>query len=214
MTAKEQIFSIADELDAAGQKPTLAAVRKALGGGSFTTISEAMNEWRARKASQTAPIRESAPPAVADRLTEVGAEIWSLAIGLANARLESERQALQQTRQEVEQARREAAELADQLTVELDTARARIEVLERARQEAEQAAAALRGQLATAQEQAHTAEARAAELRTELDRAHQLADRDRQALAQAREEAALLRGQAQVYQEHIAALMQRLPTQD
>ena len=40
---REQIFAVADELDAAGQKPTLAAVRKALGGGSFTTISEAMN---------------------------------------------------------------------------------------------------------------------------------------------------------------------------
>ena len=36
-----RIFEIADELDAAGQNPTLASVRKALGGGSFTTISQA-----------------------------------------------------------------------------------------------------------------------------------------------------------------------------
>lgn len=36
---KEQIFAVADELDAAGQNPTLASVRKQLGGGSFTTIS-------------------------------------------------------------------------------------------------------------------------------------------------------------------------------
>ena len=57
---KEQIFAVADDLDAAGQNPTLASVRKQLGGGSFTTISEAMNEWRARKASQAAP---SSPPA-------------------------------------------------------------------------------------------------------------------------------------------------------
>ena len=34
----EQIWSAADALDAAGQSPTLAAVRKAVGGGSFTTI--------------------------------------------------------------------------------------------------------------------------------------------------------------------------------
>lgn len=46
--SKEQIFAVADELDAAGQNPTLANVRKQLGSGSFTTISEAMNEWRAR----------------------------------------------------------------------------------------------------------------------------------------------------------------------
>nr|WP_267785071.1 DNA-binding protein [Paenarthrobacter ureafaciens]MCY0975712.1 DNA-binding protein [Paenarthrobacter ureafaciens] len=58
--SKEQIFAVADELDAAGQNPTLANVRKQLGSGSFTTISEAMNEWRARKASQAAPIREPA----------------------------------------------------------------------------------------------------------------------------------------------------------
>ena len=44
--SKEQIFAVADELDAAGQNPTLANVRKQLGSGSFTTISEAMNEWR------------------------------------------------------------------------------------------------------------------------------------------------------------------------
>ncbi len=138
---REQIFAVADELDTAGQKPTLAAVRKALGGGSFTTISEAMNEWRARKASQAAPIREPTPQAVADRLAEAGAEIWSLALELANARLASEREALEQARQEAEQARREAAELADQLAGELDEARARIEALERERREAEQTAA-------------------------------------------------------------------------
>ena len=34
--SKEQIFAVADELDAAGQNPTLANVRKQLGSGSFT----------------------------------------------------------------------------------------------------------------------------------------------------------------------------------
>ncbi len=211
---REQIFAVADELDTAGQKPTLAAVRKALGGGSFTTISEAMNEWRARKASQAAPIREPAPQAVADRLAEAGAEIWSLALELANARLASEREALEQARQEAEQARREAAELADQLTGELDEARARIEALERERREAEQTAAGLRGQLAEAQEQAHTAEARAAELRTELDRAHQESAQARQALAEAREEAATLRGRLEASSEQMAALIARLAPSD
>ena len=37
--SKEQIFAVADELDAAGQNPTLANVRKQLGSGSFTTSS-------------------------------------------------------------------------------------------------------------------------------------------------------------------------------
>ena len=45
-----EIPVIADQLDAAGTTPTLAAVRRALGGGSFTTISEAM---------QTLPLRNT-----------------------------------------------------------------------------------------------------------------------------------------------------------
>ena len=65
----EQIFAVADELDAAGQNPTLAAVRKILGGGSFTTISEAMTEWKARKAAKETPLREPAPTMLAERLT-------------------------------------------------------------------------------------------------------------------------------------------------
>ena len=44
---KQDILAVADALDAEGVKPTLAAVRKKLGGGSFSTISEAMKEWKA-----------------------------------------------------------------------------------------------------------------------------------------------------------------------
>jgi hypothetical protein len=47
--SKDDVFKVADAIDAAGQSPTLAAVRKALGGGSFTTISQPLNEWKARK---------------------------------------------------------------------------------------------------------------------------------------------------------------------
>ena len=42
----EQIHATASQLHEQGIKPTLAEVRKALGGGSFTTISEAMKSWR------------------------------------------------------------------------------------------------------------------------------------------------------------------------
>ncbi|EBR6512375.1 hypothetical protein GIC83_25085 [Salmonella enterica] len=45
----EQIMKAADELDREGQTPTLARVRKKPGGGSFTTISEVMIEWRSQK---------------------------------------------------------------------------------------------------------------------------------------------------------------------
>jgi hypothetical protein len=42
-----------DQIDAEGDRPTLAAIRKKLGGGSYSTISEAMTEWHARRTQKT-----------------------------------------------------------------------------------------------------------------------------------------------------------------
>jgi chromosome segregation ATPase len=124
----QDIHATADKIVAAGGTPTLAAVRKALGGGSFTTISEAMQEWKSKQHAQTAaPIREAAPASVSERLTAFGSEIWSIALEMANVRLQSEREALEQTRQEMEATQQEAVDLADQLTEELEQAQATIE---------------------------------------------------------------------------------------
>ena len=114
---KEQIFSAADELAAGGQKPTLEAIRQRTG-GSYTTISPALNEWKARQATAAAPLREPAPQAVADRLAELGADVWAVALDLANARLAVEREALEKARAELEADRNEATELADKLAGE------------------------------------------------------------------------------------------------
>ncbi|EBH1519164.1 hypothetical protein C8721_000216 [Salmonella enterica subsp. enterica serovar Berta] len=125
----EQIMKAADELDREGQNPTLARVRKKLGGGSFTTISEVMIEWRAQK-TRSAPTHEPAPQAVTDRLAAFGDDIWALALEIADARFTGEREALEKSRQETEDARLEATELADQLTAELAQARAHIVSME------------------------------------------------------------------------------------
>ncbi|ELT9905991.1 DNA-binding protein [Escherichia coli] len=206
---KEQIFEAADQLAAAGQKPTLEAIRQ-ITGGSYTTISPALNEWKARQAAQATPLREPAPQAVADRLAEVGAEVWSIALELANARLAAEREALDKARADLEADRAEATELADRLAAQVEELQSRLASIEAAEQAARIEADDLRNQLAAAQEQAHTAEARAAELRTELDRAHHESAQARQALAEAREEAATLRGRLEASSEQMAALIARL----
>ncbi|CAM4391077.1 MULTISPECIES: DNA-binding protein [Pseudomonadota] len=206
---KEQIFEAADQLAAAGQKPTLEAIRQ-ITGGSYTTISPVLNEWKARQAAQATPLREPAPQAVADRLAEVGAEVWSIALELANARLAAEREALDKARADLEADRAEATELADRLAAQVEELQSRLASIEAAEQAARIEADDLRNQLAAAQEQAHTAEARAAELRTELDRAHHESAQARQALAEAREEAATLRGRLEASSEQMAALIARL----
>jgi chromosome segregation ATPase len=177
---KDQIWAAADELDGAGKPPTLAAVRKAVGGSSFTTIQDAMTEWKAKRQANEAPIKEPAPQALTDRLSEVGAEIWSMALQLANARLSADREALETERAQMEADRQEAADLADQLNEELDAAKARCADLERAERET---AARLTGALADAKEAAECAtraetraaeiERRADDLNAELGRVHE-----------------------------------------
>lgn len=182
----QDIHAVADRIAAEGQQPTLAAVRSALGGGSFTTISEAMKVWKAAQQSVIAPIREAAPAAVAERMAEVAGEVWSIAQGMANDRLASEREALDAARQEMEQAQAEAAELADQLAGDLDTAKAVIEQQAQAaalqageieRQAAD--AARLNSALSVATTAASTAEASLAEVRTRVDQLSHMNDAER-----------------------------------
>lgn len=137
------VCAAADTILAAGQQPTLAAVRAALGGGSFTTISEAMRSWKAAQQAAATPMREAAPATVMERLEALGGDIWGIALGMANDRLEKERETLNAARQEIEAQRQEAAELADQMSSELETARAQIAQQAQALKQAEAQAAQL-----------------------------------------------------------------------
>ena len=91
----QQIHSIADQLHEQGIKPTLAEVRKALGGGSFTTISEAMKSWRQDNQQEEQLRQVELPSSIAERLQTLGADMWQTAIDIANDRLVKEREALE-----------------------------------------------------------------------------------------------------------------------
>ena len=196
---KDQISQAADQLTAGGGTATLANVRKALGGGSYTTINEALKEWKARRQASTTPVREPAPAAVAARAGELGADIWAIALELANARLTHEREALEATRAQLETAQQEATELADQLSAELETLQAQHQQATDALEAANSALGRLQQENATLARQAAVTEAQAAEttrraddLRAELQHAHaeNTAQRERHAA-----EAHGLRGQ-------------------
>jgi chromosome segregation ATPase len=58
---RDQIWQVANELAAEAIKPTLSNVRKRLGSGSYTTIQEAMAEWKSRRQQASTPNREPAP---------------------------------------------------------------------------------------------------------------------------------------------------------
>ena len=127
----EVIWAAADSIETAGKKPTLDNVRDAVGGGSFTTISKAMAEWRARKAEKSAPLREPAPTSLTERLHDFSSELWTAALELANGRLAGERALLETARGELESSREEVAQLADQLAKDLDEGKVREKALQR-----------------------------------------------------------------------------------
>jgi len=166
---KEQIFAVADEIDVAGQNPTLAAVRKALGGGSFTTISDAMTEWKARKASKEAPAYEPVPLVMAERLADFSAELWALALEVANGRLAAERKSLGAAHMQLEGEKKEAADIADQVTGEFEALQRKMEALETVERASHNETLALRELLTRATERAATAEARASEIEKRAD---------------------------------------------
>ena len=166
---RERIFAIADELDANGQKPTLAAVRKTLGSGSFTTISEVMAEWRAKRSAKEQPANGPPPQAVADRFAQLGEELWALALEAANARLTADREGLEAARILLEAEKNEATTLADQVTAELEAAQTRIAALEGAETKAQREADDLRQRIVDLGERAATAEARTVEIEKRAD---------------------------------------------
>ena len=176
---KDQILQAADQLAAAGTAPTLAAVRSAVGGGSYTTINEALKEWKAKQQAAVMPLREPAPEGISKRLDEVGAEVWAIALELANARLTSEREALEATRVQLETAQQEATELADQLSAELEKLQANyeqaitdLETVSTHLGQARHENATLSRQLATTEARAEETTKRADDLKAELQTAH------------------------------------------
>lgn len=200
---KERIWAAADELDAAGLNPTLAAVRKAVGSGSFTTIQEAITEWKARRSAKATPAMEPPPPAIAERMTELGAQIWSVAQDMAHARLAADREALAIEREQTEAERREAMELADSLSGELDQARARIASLETSEADSRAAQQQAGQRLATAEARVMSLEEQSRALISERDQA-------REEATSAREQAAIARGKVEALEAQLAALLARV----
>lgn len=145
---EELIHKAADYLHGLGRRPTNDGLREVLAewtktkGGSYATISPALRSWKERQRASAEPIREAAPQPLVDRGGALISELWAGALELAMARLTSERDALTAARKDLEAETAEALALAErrederdvvkqalssqieQLTSQLDAARA------------------------------------------------------------------------------------------
>ena len=114
----ESIHKKADELLSNGVQPTLARIRESLGGGSFTTISEAMKLWRLEQEIEEDLRQVELPNSINDRLQTLGADMWRSAIDIAEERLLSERNALAVTQKKARTEVYEAQEAVKTLELE------------------------------------------------------------------------------------------------
>jgi len=181
---REQIYTIANTLNAQGMRPTLSAVRRMLGAGSFTTISEALNEWKMMQSAEVGKqAQETTPEQLMERLHTFGSALWLEAISLATNRFTLDREAIDEKNREKEIYYNELEALSVEYDQELDGAKACIEELRNELLVANQHIAAnkkdmqqLSQGLSDSETARKTAEDRSAELRLELDRSHKKSD--------------------------------------
>ena len=114
----QQVHNTADQLQEQGIKPTLAEVRKALGGGSFTTISDAMQSWKREQKEEQELQQVELPSGITERLQTLGADMWQTAVDIANDRLVKDREALESIKAKAQAETDEAQEAVKTLEIE------------------------------------------------------------------------------------------------
>lgn len=173
---REQILETANQLASENIKPTQTNVRERLGGGSFTTIAEALREWRADQ-DQTAQLQQVVIPSdITDRTQVLIAQVWETAQTLANDRLVKEREALEhkealinaeidESNKVIETLENEQAEL----TAQLDTLTNENSSLNTRNNELENIVNSLKTQLTAEKDRADQATAQNNQLQAKLD---------------------------------------------
>mgnify|MGYP002129413841 FL=1 len=125
----EQIHQTAQELTEKGINPTLANVRSALGGGSFTTIGEALKTWKQAQKDNEKIKQVDIAPQIKDRADVLIGELWQNALDLADERLKLEREALAVAQQQADAKVAEMAEALAQVEAEQEQLNAQLDEL-------------------------------------------------------------------------------------
>jgi chromosome segregation ATPase len=128
IVTKESVFGAAEALAAKGINVTQNAIRKELGGGSYSSIGDLLTQWRQSQVptQPATPIAEPAPESLQERFGAVLAAAWGEAIAMANTRLAAEREALAGVRTSLEKEKADAVAFADGASADLEAAQAQI----------------------------------------------------------------------------------------
>jgi beta-phosphoglucomutase-like phosphatase (HAD superfamily) len=113
-----QIHQAANQIDKEGKRPTLAGVRTVLGGGSFSTIQEAMKTWK-RAEDEEAVEASPVPTDLADAAETMIAKLWEIGEKLAAEALDHERNSFHEELFQANEARDDAVSAADDIAEEM-----------------------------------------------------------------------------------------------
>ena len=120
---REKIHAVITEIHGkTGEVPTQTALRKALGGGSFGTIGDALNSWREEFNQEAELAKVVLPSHLEERLRKFGAELWGTSVSDADARLAADWAALKTAKQDFETREKELLESISTLEDEADQA--------------------------------------------------------------------------------------------
>ncbi|EEM6324230.1 hypothetical protein C9H16_22590 [Salmonella enterica] len=118
--SKADVTKACNELSVQGKNVTLDAVR-AITGGSFSTISPLVKEWKAEQSGVNASLESGiARTDVPEKLTELLGTLWAAALATASQKMETERQLLNDYKIELENERSDVMFAADRVSAELD----------------------------------------------------------------------------------------------
>jgi chromosome segregation ATPase len=173
---KDDIWAVADRLDAEGKAPTLAAVRKALGSGSFTTISEAMREWHQRQKEKADKSQEAGPvpPDLDETVRRFAQEVWAKASEVSKAEIVKVMAEFADTKKEWERERLELEALADDLSSALEDAQVKLEETLTAHKDLVMRYTEAQTKLLTLEEQQRANEARLSDFQATNEKLHAL----------------------------------------
>ncbi|HAF6279769.1 TPA: hypothetical protein G9F26_003964 [Salmonella enterica] len=118
--AKADVVNACNELYVQGKNVTLDAVR-AVTGGSFSTLSPLVKEWKAEQSGVNSSLESGiARSDVPQNLTDLLNTLWTAALATASKQMEAERQLLNDYKTELENECNEVMSSADRLAAELD----------------------------------------------------------------------------------------------
>ncbi|EGC1290266.1 KfrA, partial [Salmonella enterica] len=117
--SKTDVVNACNKLYAEGKNVTLDAVR-AITGGSFSTISPLVKEWKAEQSGVNASLESGiARTDVPEKLTELLNTLWMAALATASQKMEAERQLLNDYKAELENERHDLIYASDRIACEL-----------------------------------------------------------------------------------------------